>query len=159
MLRLIAIAIAALALAASAGPATGAPADEPAPSTMGPPGSELPRLPSRLSDGSQIKLPPIVVQVEPQRRTGDQRTAYVGAGLVVFALVFWWNRRRRDRFDREDAGEAQPRPRPRRRRDAARGDAGAADRDSDHDADDLHAAARGDRAEPEPPTSPEPPER
>jgi hypothetical protein len=123
---------------------------------MGPAGSDLPRLPARLSDGSQIKLPPIVVQAQPQRQSGDRRTAYVGAGLIVFALVFWWNRRRRERFEREDAGDA--RPRPRRRRDAAR-DGTAADRDSDHDADDLHAAARGDRAAPEPPTAPEPPER
>ena len=28
---------------------------------------------------------------------------YIGAGLIALALVFWWNRRRRDRFDREDA--------------------------------------------------------
>ena len=25
------------------------------------------------------------------------------AGVVVLAAVFWWNRRRRDRFEREDA--------------------------------------------------------
>ena len=157
MLRLITIALTALALAAGAGDATGAPADEPAPSTMGPAGSDLPRLPARLSDGSQIKLPPIVVQTEPQRPTGDRRTAYIGAGLVVFALVFWWNRRRRERFEREDAGDASPRPR--RRRAAVRDGIAGADRDSDHDADDLRAAARGDRAEPEPRTSSEPPER
>jgi len=150
VLRLIAIAALALGLAANSARAGGEPAsDEPAPATMGPAGSDLPRLPARLSDGSKIRLPPMVVRVEPERTSGDRRTGYIGAGLVVLALVFWWNRRQRERFDREDAGDAPPRTRPRRRR-----------RDADPDADDLHAAARGDGHEPElPATSPEPPER
>lgn len=153
MLRLIAIAVAALALAGRPAGAAGEPAasDEHAPPTMSPAGSDLPRLPARLSDGSKIQLPPVVVHTEPERSNGDRRTAYVGGGLVVLAIVFWWNRRRRDRFEREDAGDA-PAPAPRRRRDASR----ARDRESDRDADDLHAAARGDRDEPEPEPEPSP---
>jgi hypothetical protein len=148
VLRLIAIAALALGLAANTARAGGEPpSDEPAPPTMGPAGSELPRLPARLSDGSKIQLPPMVVRVEPERPNGDRRTGYIGAGLVVLALVFWWNRRQRDRFEREDAGDAPTRARRRRR-------------NADPDADDLHAAARGDGNEPElPATSPEPPER
>lgn len=88
--------------------------------------------------------------VIPQDRPpADRRPVFVGAGLIVLALAFWWNRRRRDRFEREDQG-APVRP----RRDA--------------DADDLHAAARGDGTEtdaepdrrdrPAQPDRPEPPE-
>jgi hypothetical protein len=92
--------------------------------TMGAVDPDAPRLPARLDGGERVVLPPMVV---PQDRAAvDRRPVFIGAGLIVLALTFWWNRRRRDRFEREDQGE------PVRRR-----------RDADADADDLHAAARG----------------
>jgi len=137
VLRLIAIAIAvALGSAAAAQPA---PEAEPPPSTMGPAGADLPRLPSRLDDGRRVALPPMVIQQE--RPVADRRPMYIGGGLIVLALVFWWNRRRRDRFEREDGIESPRRPRREPRN---------VDRDADRDADDLHAAARGDGPAPEP---------
>jgi hypothetical protein len=69
-------------------------------------------------------MPPMTIA--PDARSSDRRTGYVGAGVVVLAAMFWWNRRRRDRFEREDRG-APARPRAR-----------------DDDADDLHAAARSE---------------
>ena len=116
--------------AARAGAATGEPTESLSPSaTMQPVGPEVPRLPPRL-DGSRFKLPPMVIA---QDRPGvDRRPIYLGAGLIVLAAVFWWNRRRRDRFEREDGtAPARPARRP----------------DADADADDLHAAARGEGPE------------
>jgi hypothetical protein len=79
----------------------------------------------RLDDGSRMPLPPITIPQEP--RGDDRRMFYLGAGVLLLAVLFWWNRKQRDRFDREDRDE----PTPRRRA-------------TDDDADDLHAAARGD---------------
>jgi hypothetical protein len=68
--------------------------------------------------------------------------------LIVLAVVFWWNRRRRDRFAQEEDGVA-PRTERARRRAA-----------SDPDADDLHAAAHGDAPSPaEPDASDSPPRK
>nr|MDQ3370859.1 DUF4448 domain-containing protein [Myxococcota bacterium] len=99
-----------------------APAAEPAgvPST-----SDRPRMePARLDDGSKVTLPPMAIA--PASPEADRRPVYVGAGVLALAALFYWNRRKRDRFGAESGGE----PRPRRRR-AARG----------ADDDDLHAAA------------------
>jgi len=86
-----------------------------------------PSLSPRLDDGSRVQMPPIVV---PQDSQTDRRPIYIGAGLVVLALVFWWNRQRREKFERDDA--------------VARGDAPAEpERSGDADAEDLHAAAEG----------------
>jgi hypothetical protein len=47
----------------------------------------------------RVRIPPIVI---PQDKPAvDRRPIYVGAGLVVLAAVFWWNRRQRERFDRD----------------------------------------------------------
>jgi hypothetical protein len=73
-----------------------------------------------LNPGDKVALPPIVVD-PPQPQT-DRRPVYVGLGLFVLAAVFWWNRRRREKFEAEH-GET-----PKRRK-------------RDEDADDLHAAA------------------
>ena len=70
-------------------------------------------LHAQFRDGTRVVLPPRAIVQDPP--TLDRRPIYLGAGLVVLALAFHWNRRRRDRFDRED-----------------------------DDGDDLHAAARGD---------------
>jgi hypothetical protein len=75
-----------------------------------------------LSDGSKIKFAPI--EVSPSTTPVDRRPVFIGAGLVVLAAIFWWNRRQRERYSPAD----KPTPKPPR--------AGA-----DPDADDLHAAA------------------
>ena len=82
-----------------------------------------------MSDGSRVPMPPIVVPAD--KATSDRRPIYMGAGLVLLAAIFWWNRRQRDRFERE--------AKPRTERAAAS--------PGDDDADDLHAAAKGEDAE------------
>jgi len=83
--------------------------------------------PARLTDGQQIHLQPITIsQAKPE---ADRRPVYLGAGIVVLAGIFWWNRKRREKFERED-GTATAKP---TRRET-----------SDDDAEDLAAAARGD---------------
>jgi hypothetical protein len=163
-------------------PAAMAPApDSQPPAAMAPAPDSQPPAPPRLIDGTRIVLPPMVI---PQDRpAADRRPAFIGAGLIVLAVVFWWNRRRRDRFERseteggdpdglaggagaraprgiEQEGGTEPRgDRTRRRpaRDANAGDLHAAARgDADADADDLHAAARGERP---PPADDDPPDR
>jgi hypothetical protein len=59
------------------------------------PGSE----PARMSDGTHTPLPPMTVRQEDH--SIDRRPVYVGAGIVVLAGLFWWNRRRRARFEKE----------------------------------------------------------
>jgi hypothetical protein len=54
--------------------------------------------PARMTDGTRAPLPPMTMPQE--QRATDRRPVYVGIGLVIFAGVFWWNRRRRAR--RED---------------------------------------------------------
>lgn len=91
------------------------------------PPRDLPVQPS-ITDGQNVRLSPMTIaQSKPER---DRRPIYLGAGIVVLAAVFWWNRRQRERFDREDARGAS-----RHEREPSR---------SDDDADDLAAAARGD---------------
>jgi hypothetical protein len=74
----------------------------------------------RLDSGDKVALPPIVLA--PPKPETDRRPVYLGLGLVVLAAIFWWNRRRRERFEAE-----HDEPVKRRNRD--------------EDADDLHAAA------------------
>jgi hypothetical protein len=89
-----------------------------------------PRAPARLDDGSKITLPPIPVPVDRPR--ADRRPVLVGAGVIVLALLFWWNRRQRDLFEHE-ARRASPSRSP-----------GPVPRATDDDASDLRAAARGE---------------
>jgi hypothetical protein len=89
-----------------------------APSTTPPaPPSGLAPLPSFV-EGPRPTLPPM--SFPPPRSDADRRPVYIGLGLVALAALFWWNRRRRDHFEREDRGGDEPDP----------------------DADDLHDAAR-----------------
>ncbi len=80
----------------------------------------------RLGDGGRTSMPPMTIS--PAKRELDRRPLYLGAGIVVLATLFWWNRRRRDRFDHEDDTPGETKPEP---------------SSGDDDADDLQAAARG----------------
>lgn len=82
-----------------------------------------------LDDGSRIALPPI--RVDQPAPEPDRRPVYLGAGLVVLAAIFWWNRKRREKFEAENP-PGVPHRVPR---------ATAKRKKRDEDADDLHAAA------------------
>jgi hypothetical protein len=102
------------------------------PTSETPTPSDTPQTPattnngSHMDDGSHVALPPVVVAEQAQ---SDRRPIYIGAGLIVLAAVFWWNRKRREKFSRED-GVDEPAPK--------------AAKSADDDSDDLHAAAAGD---------------
>jgi hypothetical protein len=51
-----------------------------------------------MDDGSRSALMAIHQDPPP----ADRRPLFVGAGIVVLAAIFWWNRQRRERFERED---------------------------------------------------------
>jgi len=135
-----------LAPEGAAGPEPAAAVPAPGPGDRPTSASAPPREPARLDDGSRFVMPPTTIPLD--RPDGDRRPVLVGAGVVVLALAFWWNRRRRDLFEREDRGESPRTPRrPRRPRDA----------EDDADADDLRAAARAGAADqPDPPDQADP---
>ncbi|HLL25858.1 MAG TPA: hypothetical protein VK427_27155, partial [Kofleriaceae bacterium] len=81
--------------------------------------------PDVLSDGGTVSLPPIAVG--PPRAQTDRRPVFLGAGLIVLAALFWWNRKRRDEIERAETRDELREARATKRRD--------------EDADDLHAAA------------------
>lgn len=90
-----------------------------------PPASPQPTL----DDGSKISLPPI--RVDARAPEPDRRPVYLGAGLVVIAAIFWWNRKRREKFEQEHPPQVPNRvPRATAKR-----------KNRDEDAEDLHAAA------------------
>ncbi len=76
--------------------------------TLAPEGSEPPPTAPRMgaptmsaptmSDGSRTPMPPMVIPAAEPKRTVDRRPVYVGAGLVLLAGLFWWNRRRREQL-------------------------------------------------------------
>lgn len=110
----------AIALPASTVPVLEAPPEHPA------------RPSATMSDGSRVPMPPILVPPDPPAAK-DRRPFYVGAGLVVLALIFWWGKRQRDRFEKEDGRPV--------RKARARGTT------DDDDADELHRAAKGESDE------------
>lgn len=125
----------ALAIVEKAGPVT-PPAGTPPPPAMT--GGPTLGGPSLVESGKRPSLPPM--QIEPERQEPDRRPIYVGFGLVLLAVIFYFNRKNREKLEREyekrvgarspaggDQPEAPPKPPP-----------------ADHDADDLHAAAAGD---------------
>lgn len=88
---------------------------------------ELPN--QTLTDGQKVQLTPLTIQ--DSRAERDTRPVMIGGGIVVLAAIFWWNRKRRERFDRSDAPDSTH-------------DTPRATTESREDTDDLQAAARGD---------------
>jgi hypothetical protein len=75
---------------------------------LAPPGTALtsppPPSPSQMSqstmtDSSHTPLPPMTVPTE--KPATDRRPVYVGLGIVLLAAAFWWNQRRRARFEKD----------------------------------------------------------
>lgn len=97
-----------------------------------PAGSAAPQTPNpSMLEGSSERpaLPPMTIPQE--QREPDRRPVYVGIGLVVLALIFYWNRKNREKLERayeERAGTSEAKSEAKR----------------DRDADDLHAAANSD---------------
>ncbi len=76
-------------------------ATAPAAPPPSPPPSDNGQVSRVHDDQSHTPLPPVVVhQEEP---VTDRRPVYLGAGIVVLAALFWWNRRRRTELERIDA--------------------------------------------------------
>ncbi len=92
--------------------------------------------PSLVESGERPSLPPM--QIPQDSREPDRRPILVGLGLIVLALVFYWNRKNREKLERKyekataDKPATDPESKPAR---------------SDRDADDLHAAAEDDTKE------------
>jgi hypothetical protein len=81
-----------------------------------------------IGDGG-TSLP--AIRVDAPAPTPDRRPVYLGGGMIVLAAVFWWNRKRREKFEAENAQEMPDRV-PR---------ATAKSKSRDEDADALHSAA------------------
>ncbi|MDQ3337879.1 MAG: hypothetical protein M4D80_22180 [Myxococcota bacterium] len=111
--------------------ATSTGAAPPDPAAAPPDPGEPPTMPSpaTIDDGGKMTLPPIRVDAPPP--PPDRRPVYLGMGLVVLAAIFWWNRKRREKFEQEHPSEVPDRV-PR---------ATAKKKSRDDDADDLHRAA------------------
>lgn len=105
-----------------------------------PAGTAAPSTGPSMQDAS--KLPPLApIQVTPPpapQRESDRRPVILGLGLVVLAVIFYLNRRRRERFEREDARTAARTERPLDHHDDEPARNGAS---RDTDDEDLHAAA------------------
>ena len=62
-------------------------------------GSGHPDMPlAHMADGSRI---PAAADGDPARPAERCRPVYVGAGIAILAAAFYWNRRRRERFEPE----------------------------------------------------------
>jgi hypothetical protein len=83
-----------------------------------------------LTDGQKVQMTPLTIQESRAER--DTRPFMLGGGLLVLAAIFWWNRKRRERFDRSDSPDSAANT-PR------------ATTESREDTDDLQAAARGEQ--------------
>ncbi len=92
--------------------------------------------PSLVESGERPSLPPMQIPQDP--REPDRRPIFVGFGLIVLALVFYWNRKNREKLERQYEKETADKP-------AAEPESKPAK--SDRDADDLHAAAEDDTKE------------
>jgi len=85
--------------------------------------------PSLVDGGERLLLPPMQIPQEP--READRRPIFIGLGLIVLAVIFYWNRKNRERLEREYE----------QRTPATKSDTPEPARPADRDADDLHAAA------------------
>jgi hypothetical protein len=56
--------------------------------------------------GEGVHIQPIVIPQDAEKKK-DLRPVFAGAGLVLIAAAFWWNRRQREKFDRSDI-DSQP---------------------------------------------------
>lgn len=90
--------------------------------------------PSLVDSGERPSLPPM--QIPQEQKEPDRRPIYVGIGLIFLAVVFYFNRKNREKLEREYEKRTGDKPAP---------DAKPAK--SDRDADDIHAAADDDTKE------------
>jgi hypothetical protein len=90
-----------------------------------PPTATKPAGPTLGQGSERLMMPPMAVAPHKDEREPDRRPIYVGLGLVVLALIFWWNRKNREKLERAYEDRADQ----------------AKDDDGDGDANDLHAAA------------------
>ena len=56
-----------------------------------------------MTDGTHTPLPPMTVPTEKPAK--DLRPVYVGLGIVLLAAAFWWNQRRRAKFEKDSDDE------------------------------------------------------
>jgi hypothetical protein len=115
-----------------------------------PAGSAVPSTGPSMGDASKLPpLPPMpVAPTKAPQRESDRRPVYLGIGLVVLAIIFYLNRRRRERFEREDARAFTRTQRPVDHHDDAADLDGASSNGASRDPDDedLHAAAEREPA-------------
>ena len=64
-----------------------------------PPATPAPAPTPTMSDGSKMPPPP---ETKQEAAPADRRPLYVGAGVILLATAYFWNRRRRERFEREE---------------------------------------------------------
>ncbi|MFN0251614.1 MAG: hypothetical protein ACKV2T_32360 [Kofleriaceae bacterium] len=83
-----------------------------------------------LTDGDKVQFTPLTIR--ESRTVRDTRPFMLGGGLLVLAAIFWWNRKRRERFDRSDSLDSAV-------------NTTRATTESREDKDDLQAAARGEQ--------------
>ncbi|HET9987911.1 MAG TPA: hypothetical protein VFQ65_05310 [Kofleriaceae bacterium] len=56
-----------------------------------------------ISEGPRTPLPPMVIRPDTQPDV-DRRPVFIGAGIVLLAIVFWWNMKRRAQLEDEEDG-------------------------------------------------------
>jgi hypothetical protein len=54
-----------------------------------------------LSEGPRTPLPPMVIRPDTQPDV-DRRPVFIGAGIVLLAIVFWWNMKRRAQLEDDE---------------------------------------------------------
>jgi hypothetical protein len=102
-----------------------------------PPEGSAKSAPSLVESGERPSLPPM--QIPQEQKEPDRRPVYVGLGLIVLAVIFYWNRKNREKLERDY--EKRTADKPEQPEDKPK---------ADRDADDLHAAAAaGDTKEDE----------
>lgn len=89
---------------------------------------------------------PATLTVNPPKAQTDKRPYYLLAGIAVLGLVFWWNRRERERREAAERAEARRRERAERKAGAAPAKDDADDADDPKDADDSKGADGDDDA-------------